>query len=155
MPNEEIEVSKWYKEQDLKDERKKEEEHHKANQKGYVEKVNKEVSFKYRIPLIDERQDFDDVEIVTEEDFVIGIRPEFIDIREDGKIDAEVYSSMPTGMETTVRAAIGNYLLTGVMFGGVIYSLEEKIKLDFKGKNAMLFARTNGRFIAVGSIKVK
>ncbi len=155
VPNEEIEVSKWYKEQDLKDERKKEEEHQKANQKGYVEKVNKEVSFKYRIPLIDERQDFDDVEIVTEEDFVIGIRPEFIDIREDGKIDAEVYSSMPTGMETTVRAAIGNYLLTGVMFGGVIYSLEEKIKLDFKGKNAMLFARTNGRFIALGSIKVK
>ncbi len=155
VPDKEIDVSKWYREQDLKDEKKKEEEHDKANQKGYVEKVNKEISFKYRIPLIDERQDFDDIENVTEEDFVIGIRPEFIDIREDGKIDAEVYSSMPTGMETTVRAAVGNYLLTGVMFGGVIYSLEEKIKLDFKGKNAMLFARTNGRFISLGSIKVK
>jgi ABC-type sugar transport system ATPase subunit len=113
------------------------------------------VNFKHRIPLIDERQDFDDIEDVTEEDYVIGIRPEFIDIVENGKIDAQVYSSMPTGMETTVRAAIGNYLLTGVMFGGVVYSLEEKIKLNFKGNNVMLFARTNGRFISLGSIKVK
>ncbi|MDI9540812.1 MAG: ABC transporter ATP-binding protein [Bacillota bacterium] len=155
LPNEEVDIDKWYRKQAAYDEKRKQEEIQRANQKGYVEKVNKEVNFKHRIPLIDERQDFDDIEDVTEEDYVIGIRPEFIDIVENGKIDAQVYSSMPTGMETTVRAAIGNYLLTGVMFGGVVYSLEEKIKLNFKGNNVMLFARTNGRFISLGSIKVK
>ena len=132
LPNEEVDIDKWYRKQAAYDEKRKQEEIQRANQKGYVEKVNKEVNFKHRIPLIDERQDFDDIEDVTEEDYVIGIRPEFIDIVENGKIDAQVYSSMPTGMETTVRAAIGNYLLTGVMFGGVVYSLEEKIKLNFR-----------------------
>ena len=28
---------------------------------------------------------------------------------------------MPTGMETTVKLRIGEYLLTGVIFGGVLY----------------------------------
>jgi len=155
IPNGKVDINQWYKKQDSIDKKKKEEETKKTNQKGYVEKVNKEVSFKYRIPLIDEQQDFDDVENVTKEDFVIGIRPEFVNISEEGKIDAEVYSSMPTGMETTVRAAVGNYLLTSVMFGGVVYSLEEKIKLDFKGNNAILFAKTNGRFVSLGAIKIK
>ncbi|MGI6582156.1 MAG: ABC transporter ATP-binding protein [Erysipelotrichaceae bacterium] len=155
IPNGKVDINQWYQKQDSIDKKKKEEETKKTNQKGYVEKVNKEVSFKYRIPLIDEQQDFDDVENVTKEDFVIGIRPEFVNISEEGKIDAEVYSSMPTGMETTVRAAVGNYLLTSVMFGGVVYSLEEKIKLDFKGNNAILFAKTNGRFVSLGAIKIK
>ncbi|HPX31995.1 MAG TPA: ABC transporter ATP-binding protein [Erysipelotrichaceae bacterium] len=155
IPKGKVDINQWYQKQDSIDKKKKEEETKKTNQKGYVEKVNKEVSFKYRIPLIDEQQDFDDVENVTKEDFVIGIRPEFVNISEEGKIDAEVYSSMPTGMETTVRAAVGNYLLTSVMFGGVVYSLEEKIKLDFKGNNAILFAKTNGRFVSLGAIKIK
>ena len=155
IPNGKVDINQWYQKQASIDEKKKEEETKKINQKGYVEKANKEVSFKYRIPLIDEQQDFDDVENVTKEDFVIGIRPEFVNISEEGKIDAEVYSSMPTGMETTIRAAVGNYLLTSVMFGGIVYSLEEKIKLDFKGNNAILFAKTNGRFVSLGAIKVK
>ncbi len=154
IPKGKVDINQWYQKQDSIDKKKKEEETKKTNQKGYVEKVNKEVSFKYRIPLIDEQQDFDDVENVTKEDFVIGIRPEFVNISEEGKIDAEVYSSMPTGMETTVRAAVGNYLLTSVMFGGVVYSLEEKIKLDFKGNNAILFAKTNCRFVSLGAIKI-
>lgn len=155
VPNKKVDIDQWYKEQSLIDEKKKEEENKKAGEKGYVEKSNKEVSFKCHIPLIDEQQDFDDIENVSSEDYVIGIRPEFVNITEAGDIDAEVYSSMPTGMETTVRAAVGNYLLTSVMFGGVVYSLEEKIKLTFKGNNAILFAKTNGRIISLGSIKVK
>lgn len=78
-----------------------------------------------------------------------------VEITPDGKIDGEIYSSMPTGMETTVRVAIGNYLLTGVMFGGVVYSLGQKTKVDFKGNEAILFSRKNGRIIGLGSIEVK
>ena len=38
---------------------------------------------------------------------------------------------MPTGMETTVRIRIGDYLLTGVVFGGVLYRIGEKVRIDF------------------------
>ena len=103
--------------------------------------------------MIDEPEDYGDEHIYTKEDFVIGIRPEFLEISDREKFDGEVYSSMPTGMETTVRVAIGNYLLTGVMFGGVVYKIGDKVKLGFKGNNAILFDRGSGEIIALGSLK--
>ena len=91
---------------------------------------------------------------LTDDDYVIGIRPEFVEISADGKLAGEIYSSMPTGMETTVRVAVNNYLLTGVMFGGVVYKLGDKVNVNFKGNNAILFDRKSGKIIALGSLKV-
>lgn len=86
-------------------------------------------------------------------DWVIGIRPEFVKITENGPIEGEIFSAMPTGMETTVRIRVGNLLLTGVMFGGVTYPIGKKVRLDLVGDNVMLFSRQNGRLAAVGSLK--
>lgn len=154
-PNESLDLKKWR--EDLSDQIKKEEELHavKASQKGYVEKTNKETTFKYHIAQINEAEDYDDEKVLSDEDFVIGIRPEFVEIDPSGKLEGEIYSSMPTGMETTVRVAIDNYLLTGVMFGGVVYKLGEKVRINFKGNNAILFDRKSGKFISLGSIEVK
>jgi len=154
-PNESLDLKKWR--EDLSEQIKKEEELHaaKASQKGYVEKTNKETTFKYHIAQINEAEDYDDEKVLNDEDFVIGIRPEFVEIDPSGKLEGEIYSSMPTGMETTVRVAIDNYLLTGVMFGGVVYKLGEKVRINFKGNNAILFDRKSGKFISLGSIEVK
>lgn len=154
-PNESLDLKKWR--EDLSEQIKKEEELHavKASQKGYVEKTNKETTFKYHIAQINEAEDYDDEKVLSDEDFVIGIRPEFVEIDPSGKLEGEIYSSMPTGMETTVRVAIDNYLLTGVMFGGVVYKLGEKVRINFKGNNAILFDRKSGKFISLGSIEVK
>ena len=62
---------------------------------------------------------------------------------------------MPTGMETTVRIRVGNYLLTGVVFGGVLYKIGQKVRLAFAGDGTTLFSRVNGRLIACGTLKVK
>ena len=105
--------------------------------------------------MIDEPEDYGDEHIYSEEDFVIGIRPEFVEISDDAKFEGEVYSSMPTGMETTVRVAISNYLLTGVMFGGVVYKLGDKVNVGFKGNNAILFDRNSGEIITLGSLKTE
>lgn len=154
-PNEKIDLKNWHEQQ--KQQLKKEEELHaaKASQKGYVEKTNKETSFKYHIAQINEAEDYDDEVELSDEDLVVGIRPEFVEITDDGGLEGEIYSSMPTGMETTVRVAIGNYLLTGVMFGGVVYKLGDNVKLDFKGNNAILFDRKSGKFISLGSLTIK
>ena len=125
----------------------------KASKKGYVERSNKETSFKYHVAQVNEPEDYDDEVAYTDDDYVIGIRPEFVEISKDAKFEGEVYSSMPTGMETTVRVAIGNYLLTGVMFGGVVYKLGDKVKVGFKGNNAILFDRKSSQIITLGSLK--
>ncbi|MBQ2478934.1 MAG: hypothetical protein II510_05625, partial [Erysipelotrichales bacterium] len=77
------------------------------------------------------------------------------DIGEDKGMPGEIYSSMPTGMETTVRAAVGNYILTGVMFGGVVYKLGDKTNVSFKGNNVILFSRRSGRFITLGKLDIQ
>ena len=88
------------------------------------------------------------------EDWVIGVRPEFIRISEDGPVEGEVFSAMPTGMETTVRIRVGNYLLTGVVFGGVTYKLGQKVRISFTGSGATLFSRVNGRLVACGEVRM-
>ena len=153
--NKALNVADWYKAERAAEKKTQEEQEKKAAQKNYVEKGNKDTVFKYHLALVDEVEDYGDEVVLTDEDFVIGVRPEFIVIDPKGKLDGEIYSSMPTGMETTVRVAVGNYILTGVMFGGVAYKLGEKAKVDFKGDEVILFSRSTGKIIGLGSLSVK
>ena len=124
-----------------------------ASRAGYVEKTNKDVPFPYHIAMVDDpgtrRRE------PKEDDFVLGVRPEFVHISDDGAIEGEVFSAMPTGMETTVRIRVGNYLLTSVMFGGLIYKIGQKVRLSFTGNNVMLFSRVNGKLITEGSLDIR
>ena len=88
-------------------------------------------------------------------DLVVGVRPEFLNISENGALEGEIYSAMPTGMETTVKVRVGDFLLTGVVFGGVLYQIGQKVRLDFKGEDVVLFSRRNGRLITQGSLTVQ
>ncbi|MBQ9742034.1 MAG: ATP-binding cassette domain-containing protein, partial [Kiritimatiellae bacterium] len=108
-----------------------------------VEKANKDVLFKHHIAKVNESEFEDEIEL-THEDFVIGVRPEFLRIHEGGALEGEIFSAMPTGMETTVKVRVGEYLLTGVVFGGVTYKLGQRVRLDFSGDGVLLFSRENG-----------
>ena len=154
-PNEKLNIADWHKDKENSIEKAKELEAIKASKKGFVERDNKETSFKYHVSLIESEEDYGDEVEFTDNDFVIGIRPEFIEIDNNNKLTGEIYSSMPTGMETTLRVAVGNYLLTGVMFGGVVHKIGEKVSINFKGNNAILFDRKSGKMICLGSLKVK
>ncbi|MBQ9252966.1 MAG: ABC transporter ATP-binding protein [Clostridia bacterium] len=118
-----------------------------------AEKTNKDEPFKYPVARVSDEGVKE--EKPGREDWVIGVRPEFVHISEDGPIEGEIFSAMPTGMETTVRIRVGNYLLTGVVFGGVIYKIGQKVHLSFDGDGATLFSRENGRLIACGQLAIK
>ena len=152
-PNDKLDLAAWRADLAKELEAKKLAQDEKAKQKGYVEKSNKEVPFKYHIAKVNDVEDYDDEVVITDEDFVLGVRPEFITT--DGAIDGEIYSYMPTGMETTLRINIGNYIVTSVMFGGAIFAIGDKVKVGFKGDNAMLFDRKTGKIIALGSLEIK
>ena len=82
------------------------------------------------------------------------MRPEFIHISDTGALDGEVFCAMPTGMETTVRIRIDDYLLTAVVFGGVLYKIAQKVRFDFAPDNVMLFSNRNSRLITLGTAKL-
>lgn len=117
-----------------------------------VEKTNKDSAFRHHIVRVDEGTDYGGRAEAEEENFVMGVRPEFIGISDRGAVEGEIYSAMPTGMETTLKIRIGNYLLTGVVFGGALYKLGQRIRVDFSNDRIALFSRKNGRIIALGSL---
>ncbi len=118
-----------------------------------VEKVNKDVRFKHHIAKVEESE-FEEETAPSHEDFVLGVRPENLHIYDGGALEGEVFSAMPTGMETTVKVRVGGFLLTGVVFGGVTYKLGQKVRLDFSGEGILLFSRENGKLIARGALRI-
>ena len=152
-PVQPLDLAQWYAAQDAADRQTAEAEALRARQKGYVEKGNKDTVFRCHFSSVEEPEDNTGAEkALTDEELVLGVRPEFLEISEDGPLEGEVYSAMPTGMETTVRLRDGSFLLTGVVFGGVVYRIGQKIRFGFRGDGILLFSRRNGRLISRGSL---
>ena len=132
----------------------REAEHQKnAAQKSYVEKSNKDETFCYHIAKVEEEDDsLRDDPVLTDTDLVLGIRPEFLDIADSSALEGEIYGAMPTGMESTIKVRVGEFLLTGVIFGSSLFTIGAKVPLSVSGDNIMLFDRQSGRCIAFGSL---
>ena len=127
-----------------------------ASKKGYVEKGNKDETFRYHISLVEEKDDsLMETPELTNEDLVIGIRPEFIEITPDGNVEGEIYGAMPTGMESTIKIRVGNFLLTGVVFGNTVFKLGDKVRMNIAGNDVLLFDRASGERIAYGSLDIR
>ena len=126
-----------------------------AAAKGYVEKGNKDEVFRYHIAKVVEEDDsLQEEPVITNQDFVLGIRPEAIDIVDGSGLEGEIYGAMPTGMESTIKVRVGDFLLTGVVFGSALFTIGSRIRVDVSGDNVMLFDRRSGERIAVGSLEV-
>ncbi len=154
VPSEKMDYQTWVKDTEAKIEQEKRDEDERTKQN---EKLNKMMPFNYIIQKTagdtSAEEEEDEVNAV-EADFVLGLRPEFIKIKDDGKLKGAIYSSMPTGMETTVKIDINGYLLTGVVFGNINFKIGQEIHFDIETEKAMLFSKANQRFIALGRIEV-
>ena len=82
----------------------------------------------------------------------LGVRPEFLPVRENGTLKASIYSTLPAGMETTVKARCGDAMLTSVVFGSVDYPVDTEVRMDLTGDAIVLFDEA-GKRAGVGSIE--
>ncbi len=87
-------------------------------------------------------------------DFLLGLRPEHISLTDNGAVKCKVYSTLPSGMETTVILKIGNTLLTAVVFGGTDFPVDSGIGLELNHDNYILFDKSSQKNIATGSLGV-
>ncbi|MBQ9325027.1 MAG: ABC transporter ATP-binding protein [Clostridia bacterium] len=90
-------------------------------------------------------------EELGEREVVVGIRPEYIHIDEDGDVEATVYSTLPSGMETTVKLDVNGTSLTAVVFGDVDYPVDARVRFSFH-KAAVLFDKETGKNIGKGTL---
>ena len=86
--------------------------------------------------------------------FVVGIRPEFLPITDDGTVHGIAYSTLPAGMETTVKVLVGELMLTSVVFGSVDYAVDAPIRLRVTGDDIILFDAQSGNRVAIGSLEI-
>ena len=91
---------------------------------------------------------------VPEKDIVAGVRPEFLPICKQGPVTASIYSTLPAGMETTVRVKCGDTQMTSVVFGSVDYEVDENVFLDVTGDSIVLFGATDRKTFAAGKLKI-
>ena len=123
-------------------------------QRGYVEKDNADRRFNYHIHKIGGDIEAEEEHDVPDDTVIIGVRPEFIHIGFKG-LDAEVYSTLPTGVETIVKVTVGDYFLTGLAYGGVDYQMGAKTSISFEGNQILLYDRKSGKLISDGTLKIK
>lgn len=110
-----------------------------GEKEGKLELCGKEVRFTSTTP------------IKESTDVVVGIRPEFITLGE-GDFSGLVYTTLPSGMETTVKLEVNDTFLTSVVFGSVDYPYMKELKFSFNGEGIILFDKKSGNRIALGSL---
>ena len=154
-PEQPLQLPQWFHRRDEELEAQAQALKARAGESGYVEKSNKDESFRYHIARVNDEDDgIHEEPVLTNEDLVLGIRPEFLSITGGGNVECEIYGAMPTGMESTVKVRIGEYLLTGVVFGSTLFTIGSKHLLDITGSSVMLFDRSSGRRITSGTLKL-
>ncbi len=84
-------------------------------------------------------------------DAVIGVRPEFITLGE-GAFSGVVYTTLPSGMETTVRIRAGEDFVTAVIFGSVDFSHSLEMPFGIKGNGILLFDKASGKMLSMGTV---
>ena len=155
VPKQPVDIAKWQADRDKEAADAQAAAEESLKDKKAVEKSNKDEKFKYHVAMVEENDySMEEEPVITNEDFVIGVRPEALKLGETGALKTTVYGAMPTGMESTVKLRIGNFLLTGVIFGGVTFNIGTEMGMDIQGDDILLFDRTSGKCITAGSIEL-
>lgn len=87
-------------------------------------------------------------------DVVVGIRPEFLRV-EQGELIGKIYTTLPSGMETTVKLDCDGEIITSVVFGSVDYPANKEVSFDVVGDGVVLFDANSRNKLAIGSLKLR
>ncbi|MGE5677966.1 MAG: ABC transporter ATP-binding protein [Pseudomonadota bacterium] len=155
MPSAALDLKNWFELRNKTEAEEMEVRQKSSQDKAYVEKGNKDEAFKYNIAKVN-NYDFGmgEEKSITDEDFVIAVRPEFISITENGALEGIIYGAMPTGMESTVKIRVGEFLLTGVIFGNAQYQIGAAVRFNITSNNITLYDQKSGKYITSGSLKI-
>jgi multiple sugar transport system ATP-binding protein len=96
-----------------------------------------------------------EAEVKNGDEVIIGLRPEDITLNPySGANSCVIYSTLPSGMETVVRAKIKNTMFSVVVFGRVDFIVDSKMEISFPSVNYLLFDKATKNKIGAGSLKL-
>ena len=86
------------------------------------------------------------------EKVTLGVRPACLTTAPGSAVQATAYSTLPSGMETTVKLRLGDEIVTSVIFGSVDFPIDTEVSLAFHGPDMLLYATESGELLADGSL---
>lgn len=89
---------------------------------------------------------------LQDKEVVLGIRPEFLPIVEDGDYEGTAYSTLPAGMETTVKIKVGDSILSSVVFGAIDYPVDTPLRFGVRSGDILLFDGKTGKLLCAGRL---
>jgi multiple sugar transport system ATP-binding protein len=96
-----------------------------------------------------------EAEVKNGDEVIIGLRPEDITLNPySGANSCVIYSTLPSGMETVVRAKIKNTMFSVVVFGRVDFIVDSKMEISFPSVKYLLFDKATKNKIGAGSLKL-
>ena len=110
-----------------------------------------EIDFLGRKALFRAENDFD----LNSENVCVGIRPEVLTISPAGDMEGLAYSTLPAGMETTVKIKVGDTILSSVVFGAIDYETDAAIRFSVSGSGILLFGSDSRQMISIGSLTIR
>ena len=110
-----------------------------GEKEGFVSLFGRKIRFSSSTPVSDSR------------DIVLGIRQEFITLG-DGSFSGTVYTTLPSGMETTVKLTVGDDVVTSVVFGSVDYKSQTQQAFRISGDGILLYDKESGDLLSKGSL---
>jgi multiple sugar transport system ATP-binding protein len=94
-------------------------------------------------------------DLTKNQNVILGMRPEDISLKVEGeRKHCIIYSTLPSGMETIVRASIHDVMLSIVVFGRVDFAVDSKMALEFPSSNYLLFDVERKTRLAIGSLEM-
>ena len=99
-------------------------------------------------------QESNSVSLSGNHKIVLGIRPEYVNIEADSALQASIYSTLPSGMETIVKIQLGDLILTSVVFQGKDFTVGETVGVEFTGERCVLFDAETEDYLALGRLEV-
>ena len=92
---------------------------------------------------------------VSDRDVMIGIRPEYIRICDGGKLETIAYSTLPSGLETTVKLKRGDQIISSIQFGSIDYKVDEKISCEIVGDTVCIFDKSSEELLMMGHLEME
>lgn len=72
----------------------------------------------------------------------------------NGGTEAKAYSTLPSGMETTVKVKLADELVSSVVFGAIDYRVDQPIECDIIGDQICIFDKETTKRVSIGKLEV-
>lgn len=89
---------------------------------------------------------------LTDGCYILGIRPEYVQIDEDGVLGTTAYATLPTGLETTIKLKKDDKIISSIQFGSIDYDTDQELRCNIVGDKICLFRKDDTNLVSIGSI---